>query len=531
MATSLRDLLVALDTTVAELVSAPAGDGVEVETVALLDRSDLAVDPESPMAQLYLHVALDDDDAERWFEAVAERAEPRRPHAVMSKTVTDRLRRAAATAGIALIAVDPRARWDHVFPLVQRVLTSSQRVQQHQESELLATDTDLFGLAQLVAQNSGGMVSIEDDQSRVLAYSASNAAADELRAMSILGREGPPEYLRVLRSWGVYDRLARSDEVVDIPAHPELRTKRRLVVSIRHSTENPRLLGTMWVQQGDRALSPDAPDVLRGAAAIAARIISRTLDAPSVEAMSIQRLLGIRGEGVDVPSVAGVLGLSTEGPAAVIGFAARTGPGHRVAAAAGMIRLAASAFRRDSVATVVDERAYVLLPGFRSADGVTKWTRQLVDRLESGRSVALRAAVAIPVASLEQVAAARVEVDRVLDGVAADPTAPRVTTLAESRTSVLLREILDLVASRPELADPRVDSLLDYDREHGAEFFESASAYLAAHGDVRAAAGELGIHPNTLRYRIRRIEHLLGIDLTDPSDRLLLELQLRLNHP
>ena len=56
MATSLRDLLVALDTAVAELVSAPAGDGVEVETVALLDRSDLAVDPESPMAQLYLHV-------------------------------------------------------------------------------------------------------------------------------------------------------------------------------------------------------------------------------------------------------------------------------------------------------------------------------------------------------------------------------------------------------------------------------------------------------------------------------------------
>ena len=169
------------------------------------------------------------------------------------------------------------------------------------------------------------MVSIEDDRSRVLAYSASNAAADELRAMSILGREGPPEYLRVLRSWGVYDRLARSDEVVDIPAHPELRTKHRLVVSIRHPTENSRLLGTLWVQQGDRPLAPDAPDVLRGAAAIAARIISRTLDAPSAEAMSIQRLLGIRGEGVDVPSVAGVLGLSTEGPAAVIGFAARTG--------------------------------------------------------------------------------------------------------------------------------------------------------------------------------------------------------------
>ena len=123
MATSLRELLVALDTAVAELVSAPAGDGVEVETVALLDRSDLAVDLDAPMAQLYLHVGLDDDDVERWFAAVA--ANPRRPRAVMSKTVTTRVRSAAATAEIALIAVDPRARWDHVFPLVQRVLASS----------------------------------------------------------------------------------------------------------------------------------------------------------------------------------------------------------------------------------------------------------------------------------------------------------------------------------------------------------------------------------------------------------------------
>ena len=42
--------------------------------------------------------------------------------------------------------------------------------------------------------------------------------------------------------------------------------------------------------------------------------------------MLIQRLFGARGEGVDVPSVAGALELPTEGPAAVIGFAAdRTG--------------------------------------------------------------------------------------------------------------------------------------------------------------------------------------------------------------
>ena len=51
--------------------------------------------------------------------------------------------------------------------------------------------TDLFALAQSIADRTHGMVSIEDAQSHVLAYSASNEEADELRRLSILGRAGP----------------------------------------------------------------------------------------------------------------------------------------------------------------------------------------------------------------------------------------------------------------------------------------------------------------------------------------------------
>src|SRR4051812_26879254 len=51
--------------------------------------------------------------------------------------------------------------------------------------------TDLYGIAQTLATLTRGMVSIEDDRSRVLAYSASDDTADELRRLSILGREGP----------------------------------------------------------------------------------------------------------------------------------------------------------------------------------------------------------------------------------------------------------------------------------------------------------------------------------------------------
>jgi DNA-binding PucR family transcriptional regulator len=39
------------------------------------------------------------------------------------------------------------------------------------------------------------------------------------------------------------------------------------------------------------------------------------------------------------------------------------------------------------------------------------------------------------------------------------------------------------------------------------------------------------VHPNTFRYRLRRLVEMFGVDLEDPDTRLLLHLQLRLMKP
>ncbi len=526
---TLRDLLDALGPAVVELVDAPAGEDAPLGSTTLVDGSDLVVAADSG-SSLCLHIGVTNADAVRWFDETARLAPERRPRAVMSKAglTSPAVRAAARKAGVALVAVHRQARWDHVLPLVQRVLDRSGQ-QAAEDPELLGTETDLFELARIVAQNARGLVSIEDAHSRVLAYSAANDAADELRTLSILGREGPPEYLRALREWGVFDRVRATDEVVDVPAHAELGTRRRLVVGIREPGErSPAVLGSLWLQQGTGPFSADAADVLRGASAIAARIISRARNAPSTEGLLIQRLFGARGGGVDVPSLAAALNLPVGGPAAVVGFAqtAPPGPGRgdRLAGLGSLLRLHASSFRRDAVATIIGDRAYLLLPGVSAAAPAAAWARRLVEEFEVRRSLVLRAAIAAPVADLGQVGAARAEVDRVLDGATA--TGGRVTTLAESRTAVLLGEILALVACHPEVHDPRLAALVDYDRDHGSALRESVETYLALHGDVRSAAAALRVHPNTLRYRVRRVEEITGLALADAADRLLLELQL-----
>jgi DNA-binding PucR family transcriptional regulator len=98
-----------------------------------------------------------------------------------------------------------------------------------------------------------------------------------------------------------------------------------------------------------------------------------------------------------------------------------------------------------------------------------------------------------------------------------------VTSLAEARTTVLLDEIVTLVGAEERLVDPRIRAL----RAQDPVLTETLRVYLDSFGDVGAAAGLLGVHPNTVRYRVRRIQKLLSASLSDPEVRLVFSLGLR----
>ncbi|WP_246011368.1 PucR family transcriptional regulator [Nocardia mexicana] len=533
---SLSELLSALTSAVVTLVDAPAGEEVVVDSVAFMDVDDLAMDmpPGRALPEVYLQVGVGDDDATRWLRDLGERCPAEhRPRVVFSKSTSTQLRAIAHDAGIALVAVHPHARWEMVHALIERI-TGHGAGRRAAVASAPALDTDLFGLAQSVAESTRGLVVIEDDQSRVLAYSAdSTASADTVRRLSVLGRQGPAGYLHWLQREMVFDRLRNTGDAVEVPAQPEWETRRRIAIGIREpardGVRSPMVLGTIWVQEATEPLHGDSAKVLRGAASIAGRAIWRTRQAPTTDALLIQRLFGAHGGDVDLAAFADTFGMAADGRAAVVGFArhaSRESAEEAMHRGTVTLRLHASAFRQDCVTTRIGDRLYVLFPEHRSVDRVTSWTRQVIGQLDDRSGLTLRAAIAAPVAGLGDVARARAEVDRVLDRTANLPAAEPVTTLAHSRTTVLLAEILTLIGDNPQLRDPRLDTLIDYDTKYSADLRASLDAYLTHRGDVRTAATELRIHPNTLRYRVRRATQLMGLDLDSAPDRLLLEVQL-----
>ncbi|MFF6790249.1 purine catabolism regulator [Streptomyces filamentosus] len=114
--------------------------------------------------------------------------------------------------------------------------------------------------------------------------------------------------------------------------------------------------------------------------------------------------------------------------------------------------------------------------------------------------------------------------------------AEQALSVARRRGRALV-EHEDLAAGSvlPLLADDAVrafaDGMLRALREHDAtgrgDLVASLRAWLSRHGQWDAAAADLGVHRHTLRYRMRRVEEILGRSLDDPDVRMELWLALK----
>lgn len=68
--------------------------------------------------------------------------------------------------------------------------------------------------------------------------------------------------------------------------------------------------------------------------------------------------------------------------------------------------------------------------------------------------------------------------------------------------------------------------LLTYDQECGANLRETLVVFLQENGHAIKAAEKLFIHRNTLKYRLQRVEEVLGLDLSDSDARITIQIAI-----
>jgi hypothetical protein len=102
---------------------------------------------------------------------------------------------------------------------------------------------DLFAVANAVSALLDAPVTIEDPSSRVLAFSGRQEEADQGRIETILGRQVPERYLRLLEERGVFRELYRSERPVYIDLGLREVNVPRVAIAVRAGDE---ILGFVW---------------------------------------------------------------------------------------------------------------------------------------------------------------------------------------------------------------------------------------------------------------------------------------------
>nr|WP_285562848.1 helix-turn-helix domain-containing protein [Streptomyces hygroscopicus] len=506
---------------------APRGLGVTVEGVAVLD----PLEPGPPRGQVLLAVGVDPQSAAA-VEAVREAAGSGAAAVVFgpgrSGRPPDALRAAAEDAGTAVLFRTAWCGWTELVGALRAGLVLS-GVPADPALAALAPG-DMNGLADAVAVLVGGAVTIEDVESRVLAYSSTKEDVDELRRLTILGRRVPEWRVAAMREAGFFRALWGSGDVIHRPAHGE--NPERLVVAVRAGGE---VLGSIWVAAAGGDLPPHAADALRSAARVAAAHLlhhrSHRAQARLVEDAA-RALLDGRGS-------AGVLaertGIPVHGHCAVL--AVRPGAsckGEETGRLCALLTVRCGVYDLTPVVVPVDQGALVLVSALHQ-DG-----RAAVEQVAR-----LGASLARQVADVFG-PEARIGLGTVVDGLAGLPESRRSADLAlralrsagERRTvafasevaeTIALNEMLDRLKGCALAPDTPVARLVAFDAGHGGgTLVRTLRAYLDHFGHVPDTARALGVHANSLRHRIGRLTEVSGLDLRSPDARLLAQLQLRL---
>ncbi|WP_159395090.1 PucR family transcriptional regulator [Streptomyces sp. 2323.1] len=490
-----------------------------------------SLEPGLPPGQVLLAVGVDPQSAAA-VDVVRDAAGSRAVAVVFGQGRSGRppeaLRAAAEDAGTALLFRTAWFGWTELVGALRAGLVLSGVPAD--PAVAAVTLGDLNGLADAVAVLVGGAVTIEDVESRVLAYSSTKEDVDELRRLTILGRRVPEWRVSAMQEAGFFRALWGTGDVIHRPAHGE--NPERLVVAVRAGGE---VLGSIWVAAAGSDLAPRASDALRSAARVAAAHLvhhrSHRTHARLVEDAA-RALLDGRGS---ADMLAERAGIPPHGHCAVL--AVRPGgsrKGDETGKLHGLLAVRCGAHDLKSVVLPVEQGALVLLGALhqdrqRAVEQVSQLGNSLVRQVTDAFGPGTRIGLGSVAETLADLPESRRSADLALRALLSTGEHRAVGFAREVAETVALNQIMDALTGLALASETPVARLVAFDAGHGGgTMVETLRAYLDHFGHVPATAKALGVHANSLRHRINRLTKVSGLNLRSPDARLLAQLQLRL---
>jgi hypothetical protein len=534
---TLAEVSRAIPPDVATLVeSGQTGSPAAHQTVSGVTIYDPAVPPASSPGAIVLAVGLplfgpDMPDRIRALHAAGYSAVVYKAHGAAD----EELRRAARAAGISLLRASDDVPWEQLSAIIETA------VMPHGHVHLSLGDIrpgDLFELANTVASLAGGAIAIADVNQTLLAYSTlPEHPIDDTRRNSILQLHVPHttqndiDYRRVHAATGVLTVAPSGDSFT------------RWAVAIRAGSA---VLGSLWLIDSDEGPSTDAAPILIEAANVAAlHLLHRRSHYDADRARQLGLVMPLLFEpgraelaavqlGIAATSVR-IAALTTRRPA---GTASDTLQASLRLFDA--VRSACAVWLPTAVCGLADNVVYIVLPQAGAADDAADlpaFQRQAVLRIAHHTRRLLSLPVfgglgdAAPVAAADR---GRAGAEAVLAALLSDAENGLVQAdsdgIVADRQSLgprlQLRQMADTLLAAGQLPGGLASAIAEHDLRRNTAFELTLLTWLDCGANAIETANRLGLHPNTVRYRLSRMEPQFGVRLDDPETRLLLWLQL-----
>jgi PucR family transcriptional regulator, purine catabolism regulatory protein len=419
--------------------------------------------------------------------------------------------------------------WDVPFARVteelHRALLSAQRDTIERSESIhraltrsAAEGTSLQELAQQLGTLIARSVTIEDPDGKLLAYHDGGDPQDDARRETVRAAQSPQRVVQALERRGVWERIRASVEPVRVAALAELGVGARVVCPIRIAGD---LAGLVWILEGSAPLSDLDHRAAEHAALVAALLIAHQrelaqlesrlgyasflslLEAPDTSAPEALERARLGGFDPDAPCRVGVAIVAEALPLSRDAVLRRDRLAERLRhalARSGVVRpmlgpllnhipfLLPVAVAPQELGAALDDPAvrFVFGRAHTGADGVRASYRE-------ARSLE-------PYGGAEHV----VVYEEVL--------LPRVLAGDAGARQALLERLLGPLERR----------------RGGAVLREALLAYASEGFRFRKTAQRLGIHPNTLRYRLARAREATALDFDDPEVQFRLQLASRI---
>ncbi|MDR2323102.1 PucR family transcriptional regulator [Microbacterium sp. NPDC089698] len=518
-------VLEALDTTLLTIVCGTVARERTIEAIVIHDPRD---EPDAPRNSLVMGVGVEDP-------ALVRRLLPLLAQAGVTALVVrapfsadDALRAEAEATGVVVLALNPSTTWAHLAGMLRSLMTPGDPDDARPVTFGGILAGDLFAVADAIAALLESPVTIEDRNAQLLAFSN---GPESQRAPGIGARPLPSQDVRALEENGTLAQIARSEWPVEVAtgsAGDEVRT----AIAVRAGDE---VLGTIWTAG---SLTAERSSSLHDAAKLVAmHLVWQRTDADVERRLRAELLRTALGGGPSAGEAVHRLGLREEA-CVVLALtlhdpAAEQLPHAHLAAerkrVADAFAVHLSFAHPRSVSGLVGDVAYGVLPlasagdADDEGDSAVRVATEFLTRMRS----ALRPLIGVGmvVAETALLPRSRASADRALRVLRAGIVDRQVARLDEVHAEALL---LELSGPARDIPSGPLARLLAYDETHGSSLTETLEAWLDAFGDVGVAAAAKFVHPNTFRYRLRRVAEVGRIDLDDPNARFGAMMQLRL---